>query len=152
MREIQRTIVSALIFSQDGKLLMGRKDPAKGGVYPDCWHIPGGGVDAGETMEKALCREVREETGLDISAYKLSAIPYVDFGAAEKTLKDTGEKVWCKMEFNRFRIDMNLPAEKIIVQPSDDLVEIKWFAPEELTKVKQVPGGRELFQKLGLLR
>jgi hypothetical protein len=42
MREIERTIVSALIFSQDGKLLMGKKDPAKGGVYPDCWHIPGG--------------------------------------------------------------------------------------------------------------
>ena len=45
MREIERTIVSGLVFSKDGKLLMGLKDPAKGGVYPDVWHIPGGGID-----------------------------------------------------------------------------------------------------------
>jgi 8-oxo-dGTP pyrophosphatase MutT (NUDIX family) len=28
---------------------MGQKDPNKGGVYSDYWHIPGGGVDNGET-------------------------------------------------------------------------------------------------------
>ena len=33
MRTIHRTIVSALIFSKDGKLLMGMKDPKDGGVY-----------------------------------------------------------------------------------------------------------------------
>lgn len=43
LREITREIVSGLIFSADGKLLMGKKDPTKGGVYSDCWHIPGGG-------------------------------------------------------------------------------------------------------------
>lgn len=41
MREIERQIVSALIFSKDGKLFQGMKDPNKGGVYSDCWHIPG---------------------------------------------------------------------------------------------------------------
>jgi 8-oxo-dGTP pyrophosphatase MutT (NUDIX family) len=67
MRTIHRTIVSALIFSKDGKLLMGMKDPKNGGVYADCWHIPGGGVDEGETKEQALRREMLEEVGIDIA-------------------------------------------------------------------------------------
>ena len=107
MREIQRTIVSALIFSKDNKILMGRKDPAKGGVYADCWHIPGGGVEEGQTFEDALKREVLEEVGLDITPYEIIPLPYVDKGVAEKTLKDTGEKVLCHMEFNRFKIVIN---------------------------------------------
>lgn len=52
MRKINRIIVAALIFSKDGKLLMGTKDPRRGGVYSDCWHLPGGGVEEGETLEQ----------------------------------------------------------------------------------------------------
>lgn len=87
MREIYRKIASALIFSKDHQILMGKKDPARGGVYSDCWHIPGGGVDEGETLEQALRREVLEETGIDISPYKIKPIPFIGSGVAEKILK-----------------------------------------------------------------
>lgn len=43
------------------------KDVNKGGVYTDCWHIPGGGIEEGEDKNSALMREVKEETGIDIS-------------------------------------------------------------------------------------
>ena len=151
MREIERTIVSALIFSKDDKLLMGKKDPSKGGVYPDCWHIPGGGVDEGETLEQALQREIKEEVGIDISSYNSALIPGKGSGIAEKTLS-SGEKVLCKMEFNRFRVDINDKlASEINVDPNDDLIEIRWFSLEELPNVKQIPGGKEFFQKIGLI-
>lgn len=44
-------------------LLMGRrgKDPNRG-----LYVIPGGGVEDGESLEEAFCREVMEETGLKI--------------------------------------------------------------------------------------
>ncbi len=151
MREIERTIVSALIFSKDGKLLMGKKDPTKGGVYPDCWHIPGGGIDEGETLEQALQREIKEEVGIDVSPYNPVLIPEKGSGIAEKTLS-SGEKVLCRMEFNRFRVNISDKlASEIQVNLSDDLVEIRWFGPEELPEVKQIPGGKEFFQKIGLI-
>lgn len=151
MREIQRTIASALIFSKDGKLLMGKKDPTKGGVYSDCWHIPGGGMDDGETLEQTLKREVQEEVGIDISFYNPVLIPEKGGGIAEKTLP-SGEKVLCKMEFNIFRVDIgDKLANEIKTNLSDDLVEIRWFSPEELPDVKQIPGGKEYFQKIGLI-
>lgn len=151
MREIQRKIASAIIFSKDHKILMGKKDPAKGGVYPGCWHIPGGGIDEGETLEQALTREVLEETGINISPYGIKFIPIINSGIAEKTLK-TGERVLCHMEFNVFEVNINdKDAEDIVLNPTDDLVGLRWFSPGELRGAKQIPGGKEFFQKMGYI-
>ena len=151
MREIHRTIVSGLIFSKDNKLLMGKKDPRKGGVYPDCWHIPGGGVDEGESFEEAFKREMLEEVGIDISPYKIIPISYTNRGNSEKILK-TGEKVLCHMTFNYFKVVIdNRLAEEIKTELNDDLVQIQWFKKDELLKIKQIPGGKEFFQKVGLI-
>lgn len=150
MREIQRQIASALIFSSDGKLLMGKKDPNKGGVYSDCWHIPGGGIDDGEDMKSALIREVLEETGLVVTNPVL--VDDLGKGDSEKTLKDTGEKVVCHMCFNVFKITLEKQASKIELVPTDDLVELKWFDKEELKDVKLTPPSIELFKRLRLIK
>lgn len=152
MRTIQRKIVSALIFSKDGKILMGKKDPSKGGVYPDVWHIPGGGIEEGETMEQTLAREVFEEVGIDIKSYFAKSINIIGHGLAEKTLQDTGEKVLCEMEFNYFEIKIDdKNGDDIKLRLDDDLVEARWFSREELLEVKQIPGGKEFFEKMGYM-
>lgn len=50
----------------DGKFLITRRAMTKSWA-PGCWEVPGGGVRAGESSFEAVCREVMEETGLDVS-------------------------------------------------------------------------------------
>jgi len=52
--------VDAIIEINGGIILIKRKNPPPG------WAIPGGFVDYGETIEDAVIREAKEETGLDI--------------------------------------------------------------------------------------
>jgi 8-oxo-dGTP diphosphatase len=55
-----RLRVSALLYRGDDSLVLVRHEKA-GRTY---WLLPGGGVEAGETMEHALRRELAEECGL----------------------------------------------------------------------------------------
>jgi len=54
-----RLTVDAVVHdARGGVLLIERRNPPPG------WALPGGFVDAGETVEEAVVRELREETGL----------------------------------------------------------------------------------------
>ena len=54
--------VGALVF-RDGAVLL-----VKRGAEPnqDRWSLPGGALETGETVEAAVVREIREETGVDV--------------------------------------------------------------------------------------
>jgi nucleoside triphosphatase len=151
MRTIHRTIVSALVMSLDGKLLMGMKDISKGGVYADCWHIPGGGIDEDEDETTALKRELLEEVGIDISDQKISLVSDDGRGESEKTLSD-GEKVRCEMSFHVYRVDLDRIASEVKIQLSDDLVKTEWVELSKLGSYKLTPPSLKLFSKLGWMR
>ena len=62
--------VSAAIFRDGRVLIVRRARPPADGLYT----LPGGGVELGETLEEAVVREVREETGLEIEILELLEI------------------------------------------------------------------------------
>ncbi|MDR7333573.1 NUDIX domain-containing protein [Roseateles asaccharophilus] len=49
---------------REGRFLLTSRPPDK--VYAGYWEYPGGKVEAGETVEQALARELREELGIEI--------------------------------------------------------------------------------------
>ena len=61
-----RECVGALVV-RDERILLGLRAPHK--TYPECWDVPGGHVEAGETREDALARELGEELGIVPTAW-----------------------------------------------------------------------------------
>jgi len=61
-----RPNVAALMVRPEGQLLICERS-----TLPGAWQFPQGGVDAGESLEQALFREVREEIGLRPHHYEV---------------------------------------------------------------------------------
>ena len=59
------------VIIKNGKILLVKRknEPFKGR-----WALPGGFVEYGETVEKAVLREVKEETGMDAKIKKLVGV------------------------------------------------------------------------------
>lgn len=61
--------VLGVVVRPDGKFLITKRVMTKAWA-PGWWEVPGGGVRAGEDSETAVIREIREETGLDVTTGK----------------------------------------------------------------------------------
>jgi nucleoside triphosphatase len=58
--------VGALVVGSGGKVLIVRSSK-----WGNKYTVPGGHIELGERAEDAICREVKEETGLDVEPIKL---------------------------------------------------------------------------------
>ena len=121
--------VSAAIF-RDGRVLIVRRGrPPARGLYT----LPGGGVEAGETLADAVIREVREETGLAIA-------PLALVGFREAIARDAAGRV------ERHFVILPFAARFIggEIALNEELAEADWREPAELAGLKTTDGLAEI--------
>jgi 8-oxo-dGTP diphosphatase len=59
-----RDVAVGVLIDGEGRFLLTSRPPGK--VYAGYWEFPGGKLEAGETVEQALRRELQEEIGVTI--------------------------------------------------------------------------------------
>jgi 8-oxo-dGTP diphosphatase len=117
--------VSAAIFRAGRVLIVRRGTPPLQGIYT----LPGGGVELGETLEQAVIREVREETGLAIEPIGLA-------GYREVIARDREGKI--ERHFVILPFAARYLAGEIALNA--ELAEAKWLLPAELAGLKTTEG------------
>lgn len=112
---------ASAVIVKDGKILLIRRFRKKQGEY---WVFPGGGVEEGDTPEETVVREVKEETGLDVSCKEkiyetvVSVFPQPYF--------------LCKLAGGE---ELKLGGPEAERQSEDDKYEPQWV---ELSKIKDL--------------
>jgi ADP-ribose pyrophosphatase YjhB (NUDIX family) len=122
--------VSAAIM-RDGKVLIVRR---AAGLATGIYTLPGGVVEAGETLTEAVIREVQEETGLSIEPVTLA-------GYREMIARDKEGKI------ARHFVIACFAARWLSGEPVPDLSEISeaiWRHPDELNSLKTTQGLQEI--------
>jgi 8-oxo-dGTP diphosphatase len=78
-----KTVVvgAACIFDADGRVLLA--EHVKDDPYKGLWEFPGGKLEAGETADVALVRELKEELGITVCRACLFPITFASYVYAE---------------------------------------------------------------------
>ena len=67
-------VAACALIDEDGRVLLTRRPEGK--AMAGLWEFPGGKIDAGETPEAALVRELREELGITVQAKCLAPLTF----------------------------------------------------------------------------
>lgn len=104
--------VRAVVIDNDRRVLL-----VKHGYVPG-WHLPGGGVEPGETAQTSVEREVEEETGVRVTGPARLVSLHHNAGLA-------GRDHVLLYEVTQWQAGA-------VPQPNKEIVEIGWFALDDL--------------------
>lgn len=128
-RPVVEVAVGVLI-RQDGRFLLTTRPPGK--VYAGYWEFPGGKLEAGETVEQALKRELREEIGVEITTAQLWKTEMVDYPHALVRLHFCKVQHWSgalQMREGQSNCWEQLPVQVAPILPGTVPV-LQWLAEE----------------------
>jgi mutator protein MutT len=147
-----RNIVVAVIISVDGKILMGKKNPNRSSVYPNCWHLPGGGIEEGETKKETLKREVKEETGIDVKDRQIKMLDQSMKNYEHKKYGQDGVIIKVIMDFYVYQVNLDLTSDETDLKTNNEISFLRWFEKSKLKSVELTPPSIHLFKKLAWIQ
>ena len=116
---IQKVVAGAVIFFSNGKILLLERtsDEFKGGLV----ELPSGGVNYGESVIEGLVREVKEETGLDVSEINryLGSFDYQSFSG--KKARQVNFAI--SIQYGEVKINPAEHSQFYLVNPTDDKLQ-----------------------------
>ena len=124
MKQIE---VVAAIICKEGRIFATQRGY---GEWQDWWEFPGGKMEAGETPEEALRREIREEMSTEISV----------------------DEYFCTVEYDypNFHLTMHCHLCSLLtdVLHLNEHEAARWLAKDELDSVKWLPADESIIEKL----
>jgi 8-oxo-dGTP diphosphatase len=124
MKQIE--VVAAIIRKED-KIFATQRGY---GEWKDWWEFPGGKIEAGETPEEALKREIQEELSTEISVDKFLCTVEYDYPAFHLTM----HCYLCSLLTEALHLNEHEAA--------------KWLTMEELNSVKWLPADMGVVEKM----
>jgi 8-oxo-dGTP diphosphatase len=124
--------VGAIMLNRNRILMAQRgKEPLKG-----WWSLPGGALETGESLKDAVCREVREETGLEIRPMGVLEI-------FERIMRDAAGVP----EYHYVLIDYMCRITGGSLLAGDDVCRVEWVPRQELPKLQITEGTLGVIEK-----
>ena len=117
--------VGAILLNRDRILMAQRgKEPLKG-----WWSLPGGALELGESLHDAVCREVLEETGLEVTPVRM-------FEIFERIIRDDAGAP----EYHYVLIDYVCRVTGGKLFPGDDVCAVEWVRRRDLPNFQITEG------------
>ena len=126
----RRLRVAAAVVMREGQVLLTRRP--LGGPLGLLWEFPGGKLEAGETAQHAVVREVREELAVNAEAGEVMAIERFDYPHG---LEVEIHFVRCTLDSEAFR-------------PSAAVHEVRWVVPAEVDPAGVLEADRSFIRRL----
>lgn len=120
-------VVAAIIHDAEGRIFATQRGY---GEFKDGWEFPGGKMEAGETPEEALRREIWEELETRIEVERLVETVEYDYPQFHLTM----HCYLCRVESGRLELKEHEAA--------------RWLAKEELGSVDWLPADLQIIDKL----
>lgn len=123
MKQIE--VVAAIIHDDEGRVFATQRGY---GEWRDYWEFPGGKMEAGESPEEALQREIWEELETRIAVERLVTTVECDYPKFHLTM----HCFWCRVESGALTLKEHEAA--------------RWLAKDELDSVDWLPADKEVVE------